>query len=65
MLDSFVREYLIERMESLLSHRQVNGYFPRLGLAPGQRFASKGGFLVRFPDPSGNKVVADGEWTVP
>jgi hypothetical protein len=43
----------------------VNGYYPRLGLAPGQRFASKGGYLVRFAQPSGPAVVADGAWLVP
>jgi hypothetical protein len=65
MLDSFVRDYLVERIEVLLSHRLVNGYYPRLGLAPGQRFASKGGYLVRFAQPSGPAVLADGAWVVP
>ncbi|BDG02338.1 c-type cytochrome [Anaeromyxobacter oryzae] len=65
MLDSFVRDYLVERVEALLSHRQVNGYYPRLGLAPGQRFASKGGYVVRFAQADGTQVIADGEWTVP
>ncbi|HET8725564.1 MAG TPA: hypothetical protein VFM53_15300 [Anaeromyxobacteraceae bacterium] len=65
MLDSFVREYLVERVEALVSHHLVNGYYPRLSLAPGQRFASKGGYLVRFADATGTRVVADGEWTVP
>lgn len=65
MLDSFVPDYLVERLEMLVSHRQVNGYYPRLGLAPGQRFASKGGYLVRFAGREGPRLVADGEWTVP
>jgi hypothetical protein len=65
MLDSFVRDYLVERIEVMLSHRLVNGYYPRLGLAPGQRFASKGGYLVRFAQPEGKRLVADGEWIVP
>ena len=65
MLDSFVPDYLIERLESMLSHRLVNGYFPRLSLAPGQRFASKGGYLARFIDLDGAQVVADGDWLVP
>ena len=65
MLDSFVREYLIERMEMLLSHRVVNGYYPRLGLAPGQRFGSKGGHLVRFAHPSGTALLREGNWLVP
>ncbi|MDB4966285.1 MAG: hypothetical protein JWN44_1974 [Myxococcales bacterium] len=65
MLDSFVRDYLIERVEMLVSHRLVNAHYPRLGLAPGQRFASKGGYIVRLPEPSGARVAADGDWLVP
>jgi hypothetical protein len=65
MLDNFVPDYLIERAEVQLSHRIINGYFPRLGLAPGQRFASKGAYLVRFPQPQGKQVVADSDWIVP
>jgi len=52
-------------MEVLLSHRLVNGYYPRLGLAPGQRFASKGGYFVHFAEPHGTRVVADSDWLTP
>lgn len=65
MLDSFVPDYLVERIEAMLSHRLVNGYYPRLSLSQGQRFASKGGYVVRFLGPAGTGVAADGEWTVP
>jgi len=80
VLDSFVPDYLLERLEMMVSRRLANAYFPRLGLAPGQRFASKGGYVVHFDaaaapsavpataDPShgsGIRVVADTEWTVP
>ena len=65
MLDNFVPDYLIERVEVELSHRIINGYFPRLGLAPGQRFASKGAYLVRYADPTGKRLVTDSEWIVP
>jgi hypothetical protein len=65
MRNDLVPDYLIERVEVELSHRLINGYYPRLGLAPGQRFASKGAYLVRFADPSGERIVADGDWIVP
>jgi hypothetical protein len=65
MLGDFERDYLVERVEALLESRIVNGYYTRLGLAPGQRFASKGGYLVRFVEPTGVKVAADGDWIVP
>jgi len=65
MVDTFVRDYLVERVEETLEHRAVTGYYPRLALAPGQRFASKGGYVVRFAGPSGAHVVADSDWIVP
>jgi hypothetical protein len=60
-----MRDYLIERIESMLSQRQLSGYYPRLGLGTGQRFASKGGYMVRFTQASGTAIAADGEWVVP
>jgi cytochrome c553 len=65
MVDAFVRDYLIERVEMALDHRVMTGYYPRLTLAPGQRFASKGGYIVRFTDPQGTKVAPLGEWITP
>jgi hypothetical protein len=60
---NFVPEYLVERLEVMLSHRRFNGMYPRLSLAPGQRFATKGGYLVHFAAP--HRLVADGEWRNP
>ena len=65
MADTFVRDYLVERIEEMLEHRIVTGYYPRLALAPGQRFASKGGYVVRFADPAGPKLVPVSEWMTP
>jgi mono/diheme cytochrome c family protein len=65
MVDTFARDYLVERMEGMLAHRIVTGYYPRLTLASGQRFASKGGYIVRFSEPEGTRVIADDQWLVP
>jgi hypothetical protein len=65
MADNFSRAYLVEQLQGLLEHRLVTGYYPRLSLATNQRFASKGGYLMRFRDPAGPALVAEGEWTVP
>jgi cytochrome c553 len=65
MVDAFVRDYLIERMEDMIARRLVTGYYPHLSLGPGQRFASKGGYIVRFATAASEQFVADGEWTVP
>jgi len=65
MIDNFVPEYLVERIEDTVEHRVVTGYYPRLTLGTGQRFASKGGYLVRFSEPQGTHLIADHEWAVP
>jgi hypothetical protein len=62
---NFVRDYLLETYENMLSFRTLNGYYPHLSLGPGQRFASKGGYIVHFADAAGTAVVKDGEWDVP
>jgi cytochrome c553 len=63
--EDLVRDHLLETLEMHLGTRLANGYYPRLSLAPGQRFASKGGFLVQFADRQEPSLVADGDWTVP
>lgn len=65
MVDNFVPDYLVERVEDMIDHRLITGYYPRLTLASGQRFASKGGYVVHFSEPQGTQVVADREWLVP
>jgi len=65
MLDNFMGDYLIERIESMVSHRQLSGFYPHLGLAAGQRFASKGGYLVRFTEPGGPAISPTTEWIIP
>jgi cytochrome c553 len=65
MAGTFVRDYLVERTETMLEHRIVTGYYPRLALATHERFASKGGYLVSWPEPAGARIAPIGGWTVP
>jgi hypothetical protein len=65
MADNFNRTYLIERLQGMIEHRLVTGYYPRLTLATHQRFASKGGYIVHFADSSGLRLIADTDWTTP
>jgi Cytochrome c len=65
MIDTFVPDYMIERLEDTAEHRIVTGYYPRLTLGPHQRFASKGGYLVHLDARDGVRLVADGPWTTP
>jgi hypothetical protein len=65
MADAMEPDYLVERMQGILEHRILTGYYPRLTLATGQSFASKGGYLVKFAQPTGKQLAVQGDWTVP
>jgi hypothetical protein len=66
MVDAFVPDYLVESTEETVEHRLLTGYYPRLSLAPRQRFASKGGYMVHFEPANGQPhVIADGDWVTP
>ena len=65
MADTFVRDYLVERIVDLLEHRVITGYYPRLALAAGQRFASKGGYIVRFSSAAGSDIFPEASWIRP
>jgi hypothetical protein len=62
---AFVPDYLVESLEGMLEHQVINGYYPRLALAPRERFASKGGYLVHFVGDTGSRLTSDTEWRVP
>jgi hypothetical protein len=62
---NFVRDYLVEQYENMLSFRTLNAYYPRLSLGKGQRVASKGGYMVHFANAAGPSLVKDGDWIVP
>lgn len=65
LADNLVPEYLVERVQDMLDHRILTGYYPHLALAPGQRFASKGGYVTHFEGKNGQHLVADSDWIVP
>jgi hypothetical protein len=49
----------------MIGMRQSTTVFPRMGLAPGQRFASKGAYIVKFADTHSDTIVAETDWIVP
>ena len=65
MVETFERDYLIERVEMGVDHRVLTGYYPRLSLSSGQQFASKGGYITRFTDAQGTGLTAMTDWLTP
>jgi hypothetical protein len=65
MADNVVRPYVIEKLQTMVEHRLITGYYPHLTLATNQHFASRGGYLAHFKDATGKSLVADSDWLVP
>jgi hypothetical protein len=53
----------LEQAGGAFRQREGTTAYPRLGLGPGQRFASKGAYIVRFGE--GGALLADSTWIVP
>lgn len=71
IVGDFYRDYLIEFIEHEAEARLNPGIYPTLALGPGQRFASKGGYIIAIMEqgeerdlsPVGYDAVS--EWIVP
>ena len=64
MIDHFSQPYLIESIEHETENALNPGTYVRLSLGPGQRFASKGAYVVRMPGhAAGLQPVSS--WIVP
>jgi len=59
---NFSRDYFIESIEHETEVTPNPGVFPRLSLGPGQRFASKGSYIVKV---SGERIEAASGWIIP
>ena len=64
LLDFFSRDYLLEKVEHMVENAVPPSSYPRLSLGPGQRFASKGSYILRYAPETGG-FVPEGDWIVP
>jgi hypothetical protein len=60
--DTWSRELLLERLEHGLGSSGELSIYPRLSLGPGQRYASKGSYIVQV---DGGRLKPLSEWIVP
>jgi hypothetical protein len=61
----FVREYLIERIEHMADNATYSSIYPMIRLAPGQRFVSKGGYILRPSLQRPGELEGVTPWIVP
>ena len=65
IVDDFSRDYLLEYVEHEAENALNPGTYPRLGLGPGQRFASKGAFVVRLDAGAPGGFAPVSPWIIP
>ena len=67
MRSRYVRDYLIESIERPMGNAAATSAYPRFALGVGQRYASKGGYIVRFApgEGAGADLVPETDWIVP
>ena len=62
---NFFRDYFVEGVEQETESTTNPGVFPHMSLGPGQRFASKGCYIVRPSTVEQGGLKAASEWLVP
>jgi hypothetical protein len=53
------------RSDHVMAQRDATTVYPHLSLGPGQRFASKGAYMVRFAAAQGQALQRTSDWLVP
>jgi hypothetical protein len=65
IMDSFSRDYFIERIEHAVAQTPTPSLFQNVSLGPGQRFAAKGSTVVQWMDGEKGKMSPLSGWIVP
>ncbi len=65
MRDKFSREYFVEIIEHSTEKSLLKSIYPRLSLGPGQRYASKGVYIIKLLRPEAETRFEGGQWVLP
>ncbi|MBI5574881.1 MAG: hypothetical protein HY896_00785 [Deltaproteobacteria bacterium] len=65
LLGNFSRDYFIEWIEHQAEDALTPSAYPRMALGPGQRFASKGCYILGYSKDAKDWVTPVGGWIVP
>ncbi len=61
----FVPEYFIERIEHMMDNASYTSVYPRVSLAPGQRFVVKGAYIAKVSEQAKGGLVPVTDWLTP
>ena len=61
----FNRAYIIELIEHKLDKAVLTGMYPKLTIGPNQRYASRGGYIMKVPDDESSALQPVSEWLLP
>ena len=61
----FSREYFLEQIEHMIDNAFYTSVYPRMSLAPGQRFVVNGCYIARLSGDAGGKLEAVSDWLIP
>jgi hypothetical protein len=62
---NFHRDYFLQRIEHIFDTMVTPAAYPRASLGPNQRYASKGGYILRLTQGPNGELTPVGEWIVP
>jgi ABC-type branched-subunit amino acid transport system substrate-binding protein len=61
----FNRAYIIELLEHKLDKSVLSGMYPKLSIGPNQRYASRGGYIMKLPGDASSPLQPVTEWLLP
>ena len=61
----FSREYFLERIEHTVDNAVYTSVYPRISLAPDQRFIAKGRYITRLSADGAGTLKAVTDWLIP
>ena len=61
----FSRPYIIEILEHMIDRAVLTGMYPKLTIGPSQRYASRGGYIMKVTDDTSAPLQPISEWLLP
>jgi len=65
LMSHYSTDYFIELVEHMIGRSLVTSVYPQLNLGPGQRFASKGAYIVKYSANQAKKIEPVTQWVIP